>query len=203
MLCNLASSFFGVSEDEPFHRAVSYMKDSGVPVNVSSAELLDQAFTAFQTGYMGESEYARHLRARLGWKGSDIELVSMFSQHPQSVHLGMVDALHRLRAAGWSIVGAENTTPWQRPQRLAAYAHLDVTPRTIFTSLDVGARLPDLGFFERVFGRLGPIQGSVLFVDRDVTNVSAARSAGLDAHLLRSTTELLTYAAGQPSRAAL
>jgi FMN phosphatase YigB (HAD superfamily) len=203
LLCNLASAFLGSHDDEPFRRAlephdVGDLTGAGTKPPlcrradsiIDPLELVDDEYRGFQTRRVGESEYARHLRSRLGWTGTDPQLVSLFTDHPYAVHLGALEVLRDLKSEGWTLIGLENADPWQERARRALYTDLALTPHRLITSLDVGARLPDPRMFAYARAQLGDPGDSPLFVDRDAVNVASARNAGLAAHLLRSAADL-------------
>lgn len=182
LLCDLGNVLLGVSF-EPVLRACKEL--NGAPLALEDArELEDDAYRAFEAGVLGESEYARHLRARLGWQGGDDELVNAWGSALGAVDLDVLQLLGELRAEGWTVIGATNVTPWLESELWRRYADpLSVFHRVV-TSMAVHVRKPDPRFFTEALRGVGQ-PGLRLFIDDRPENVSGARRAGLDAHLFR------------------
>ena len=194
LLCNLSSALLATADDEPFRRLLDDPDSAALCGRVDHStqpwDLVDDAFRAFQTGHLGESEYARHLRCRLGWRGDDPQLVALFEENPHTVHLGALEALRTVQAAGWTLVGLENANPWQIRARCRVYDALELGSRRFIGSLGIRVRLPDVRVFHFACVHLGVSTSSALYVDRDPANIASARSAGLRAHLLRGARDL-------------
>jgi putative hydrolase of the HAD superfamily len=188
LLCDLGSVLFEVSFDRLFDRIRA--ATGGRVQLVGPQDLRDEAFRAFETGEIGESEYARHLRARLGWGGSDPELVDIFSDVYGSVDVGVLEVLMELRERGWHLVGADNSNPWHESQWRARYATQLAVFHRVISSVETGVRKPDPRFFAQAMRDVPPGLAPRLFVDDRPENVSAARRAGLDAHLFRGAAGL-------------
>lgn len=188
LLCDLGSVLFEVT----FDRAVERLRDaSGGRVELHSpADLRDEAFQAFETGTIGESEYARHLRARLGWQGSDVELVDIFSDVYGSIDVSVVELLVELRDSGWYLLGVDNSNPWHESQWRYRYAEQLAVFHQIVSSAGIGVRKPDPRFFTQAVRFIPPGRGPRLFVDDKAENVAAARRSGLDGHLFRGASGL-------------
>jgi FMN phosphatase YigB (HAD superfamily) len=163
--------------------------NDGVLAVSTDRELRDEAYRAFQTGDLGESEYARHLRVLLGWRGTDVDLVEIYRDVYGAIDLDVLQVLGELRSEGWDLVAVVNTDPWRHDvlrERLGETA--SVFSRWV-TSTQVRARKTDQRFLtEAVRGY--PAHGLRLFVDDRPENVAAARGAGLDAHLFRNAAGL-------------
>ena len=163
--------------------------NGGVLAMSADQALRDDAYRAFQVGVLGQSEYARHLRILLGWRGGDVELVEVYRSTLGAVDLDVLQVLGELRAEGWHLVGVANSDPW----RDEAYAHHFTEPLSVFarfvTSTGVRARKTDPRFLTEAV-RGCPAHGLRVFVDDRPENVSAARGAGLDAHLFRDAARL-------------
>lgn len=188
LLCDLGSVLFEVS----FDRALQRLNEGsdGRAGLAGTADLRDEAFSAFETGALGEGEYARHLRARIGWQRSDPELVDVFSDVYGSIDLGVLEVLVELRAKGWYLLGVDNSNPWHESQWRSRYAEELAVFHTIVSSTTTGVRKPDPRFFAHALRGVPAGLGPRLFVDDRPANVSAARRAGLDAHLFRGATGL-------------
>ena len=188
LLCDLGSVLFEVSFDNV---VVRFREANGGLVDLTGpVELRDEAFRAFETGERGESEYALHLRARLGWRGSDPELVDIFADVYGSVDLGVLECLVELRDHGWHLVGVDNSNPWHESAWRTRYAQELAVFHRIVSSTTAGVRKPDPRFFTVALRDVPPSLGPRLFVDDRPENVSAARRAGLDGHLFRGASGL-------------
>lgn len=179
LVCALANVIFEVS----FVRSVvSWREANGGFLGIHEpSDLTDRALRAFEVGDLGESEYARHLRAQLLWHGSDAELVEIFGGVFGAVDLDVVQLLDDLRHEGWRLVGVMNTNPWHEPIWRELYGEaLEVFDR-VLTSTGLRLRMPDHRFYVEALRQV-PAEGSRLFVDHRPESVCAARAAGLDAH---------------------
>jgi len=161
----------------------------GVLAVSTPAELFDDEYVGFQVGRVGESEYARHLRVRLGWTGSDQELVEIWNQSTGPVVLEVLDALSTLRDRGWQLIAATNTDPWHEQARGEQFGWVLSLFDRVVSSTTVRARKPDPRFFAEML-RGVPRHGPQLFVDNRPQNVSAARRAGIDGHVFAGAAAL-------------
>jgi len=188
LVCAIENVVFGVSFARPIER---WREANGGFLGVQeSRDLADRALRAFGTGALGESEYARHLRANLLWQGGDPELVEIFRDAFGPVDLAVVQLLADLRSDGWHLVGVLTTNPWHEPVARELFGPtLDVFDQ-VLTSTGLGLQAPDPRFFGEALRGVPPEQAVRLFVDDDPRNVTAARTAGLDAHLFRGATGL-------------
>jgi putative hydrolase of the HAD superfamily len=187
LLCDVGNVLVDLSLDRLIP---AWRKANGDSLAISTErDLRDEAFRSFQVGGLGESEYARHLRVLLGWHGSDAQLVDIYRDVFGAVNLDVLQLLGELKTEGWYLAGVTNTDPWrQSALRQHLGESLSIFDR-IVTSVDVRARKTDSRFFTEAV-RGCPEYGVRLFVDDRPENVSAARGAGLDAHLFRDVVEL-------------
>lgn len=187
LLCSLPNVVFDVSFARP---VVRWREANGGVLGIAGpVELADRELRAFEVGALGEAEYARHLRARLGWQGDDGELVDIFGDVFGAVDLDVVQLLDELRGEGWRLVAVANTNPWH--ERIWRERHgetLRLFDR-VLTSTELGLRMPDPRFLGAALRDL-PLESYRLVVDDHPEAVSAARSAGLDAHLFRGAAGL-------------
>jgi FMN phosphatase YigB (HAD superfamily) len=179
LICDLDGVLFS---DPPQRRIEAWRQANGGVLGVGTpAELLDDELWAFRAGALGEAEYTRHLRSRLGWTGDDERLVELWISGV-SVVLEVIDVLSGLRERGWQLIAADDADPWTRRGREQQFGWTLSMFERVVRSEDVGAYRPDPRFFAELLRGL-PRQGPRLYVDDDARNVSAARRAGLDAHL--------------------
>jgi FMN phosphatase YigB (HAD superfamily) len=189
LFCGLAGVVFADNPQRPLDawRAAN----RGVLGVSTPADLFDDEYAGFQVGEVGESEYARHLRVRLGWTGSDGELVEIWNQSTGPVVLEVLDALSTLRDRGWQLVAATNTDPWHQRARLEQFGWAMSLFDRVVSSTAVRARKPDPRFFAEML-RGVPRHGPQLFVDTSPQVVSGARRAGIDGHVFAGAAALRT-----------
>lgn len=190
LICSLVDVLFDVSFASPIAR---WREANGGLLGVHEPrDLEDRALRGFEVGELGESEYARHLRAQLLWRGDDAQLVSIFGDAFGPIALDVVQLLGDLRHEGWRLVGVITTNPWHEQVWRELYDDVLQVFDRVFTSTALGLRPPDHRFYAEVLRRFSadaqfgvPSPGLRLFVDAKPESVSAARAAGLDAHLFR------------------
>ncbi len=187
LVCDLGNVLIGVSFERPLQR---WRAANGGQLAISDpAFLQDDAYRAFETGELGESEYARHLRVQLGWRGDDQRLVGIWSDVFGAIDVDVLQVLADLRGEGWKLVAAMNTNPWHEPIWRRRFAEpLSVFDRVV-TSTEIRVRKPDPRFYAEAIRGFGQ-EGFALFVDDRPENVSGARRAGLDGHLFRDAVGL-------------
>lgn len=180
LVCALANVVFDVSFVGPI---AAWREANGNYLGIHEPrDLADRALRSFEVGDLGESEYARHLRAQLLWRGGDPELVEIFGGVFGAVDLDVVQLLDDLRHEGWQLVGVMNTNPWHEPIWRELYGKILGAFDLVLTSTGLGLRMPDHRFYVETLRHV-PVGGSRLFVDHRPESVCAARAAGLDAHL--------------------
>jgi HAD superfamily hydrolase (TIGR01509 family) len=156
----------------------------------AAAELVDDEYRGFETGRVPEAQYTRHLRSRLGWTGSDEDLIRIWNSSQGSAVLKVLDTLEGLRDRGWQLVAATNTNPWHERARREEFGWVLALFDRVVTSTQVGARKPDPRFFAELL-RGVPRHGPQIYVDDDPQVVSAARRAGIDGHVFGDAQGLL------------
>ncbi|MBK6872979.1 MAG: hypothetical protein IPJ14_14785 [Kineosporiaceae bacterium] len=206
LICDLAATVGEVRLDRVYQRLRE--ANGGTLAVTDAGQLRDDAFRAFETGRLGESEYARHVRARLQWHGSDADLVAIFADLYGSVDVAVMEVLLDLRERGWYLVGLDNrhttSTAWggQYAEQLTAFDKViavdapEARPEASSPGLRVvptqhGGEDPnDPRFLARVLRDIPTAHGPRLFVAGRPDTVAAARRAGLDAHLFRGAAGL-------------
>jgi FMN phosphatase YigB (HAD superfamily) len=199
LLSDLASFVSGISLGRVHARLCE--ANGGRLALADPDQLRDSEFDAFVAGRIGEAEYALHLRARLGWRGTDPDLVAIFADLYGSIDIAVMELLVELRARHWHLVAlgepGGHTPAGRRARWGGEYAEqLSVFDRVI----DYPADLPrdsrgevikaDPRFFAFLLRDTDPGYGPRLYVDDRPENVAAARRSGLDAHLFRGASGL-------------
>jgi FMN phosphatase YigB (HAD superfamily) len=180
LICDLGGVLF--IETDPQRRIDAWRSANGGVLGVETGpELRDDLLRGFEAGAVGEAEYALHLRARLGWTGSDETLLEGWNAAHGPVDLDVLETLSRLRERGWHLIGATDDSPWDERCRTDKFGWALTLFDQVVSSAQVGTRRPDPRFFAELRSVSGT--GPRLYVDDDAHNVAAARRAGLDAHL--------------------
>jgi FMN phosphatase YigB (HAD superfamily) len=187
LVCALDNVVFDVSFAGPLSRW--RQANGGFLGAQEPRDLDDHALRSFEVGELSEGEYAHHLRAQLLWQGGDAELVEIFGDAFGPVDLDVLHLLGALRGEGWSLIGVLNTNPWHERVWRDLYRDALAVFDDVLTSTALGVRTPDHRFFSQAL-RGVPLEQMRLYVDHRPQAVSAARAAGLDAHLFRDAAGL-------------
>lgn len=201
LLCDLSSVVTEVSFSS-VHAALAAA--NGGEVSLARPEdLRDVALEDFTTGRIGESELTRHLRARLGWRGSDPDLLAIMAGLYESVDIGVMELLVDLRGHGWHLVGIldgaaerglEGAPDADDPMHRGRWGGQLAEQLTVFHQvhrLAEGTASPaDPRHFAAALRTVPSGHGARLYVDSRPQLVAAARRAGLDAHLYRGAVEM-------------
>jgi hypothetical protein len=185
---------------------------NGGEVELDSArELRDEAFESFRCGVIGENEYARHLRARLGWRGSDADLVHALAGLYAAIDLGVMEVLLDLRRSGWFLIGLDHqagAATGTHGRWGGEYAEqLGIFHRVLSPGVLVGGgsglsvQVPgqsrgtalgttDPRFFARLRQEAPTAHGVRLLVTTGADVAAAARSQGFETHVFRGATAL-------------
>ncbi len=203
LLCDLSSVLAPASLAQVHHALA--VANGGITVE-RPEQLLDQAFDEFAAGRLGEPEFIRLQRARLGWRGSDPELLSFLADACGTVDVAVMELLVELRDRGWHLVGilehdagdllhqphwggrfAEQLAVFDRVHRVGAdrlgTPGQPVVPRP-------GGGWTDPRRFAELLRAVPTGHGERLYVDSRPEGVAAARRSGLDAHLFRGASGL-------------
>ena len=183
LVCSLDNVVFDVS----FARSIERWRaanNGGVLGVDQPGGLDDDALRSFEVGLLGESEYARHLRARLRWHGGDPALVEIFNEAFGPVDLDVVQLLGELRREGWYLVGVINTNPWHEPVWRRRYPEALSVFHRVLSSTQLRLRLPAHRVYTEAL-RESWLEGLRLYVGDRQESVAGARAAGLEAHLFR------------------
>lgn len=189
LLCDLSSLVTHVSFVR-VHAALTRANGGWLAV-AEPDELRDEAYDAFTAGQIGEHEFTLHLRARLGWRGSDPGLLSIMADSYGSVDVAVMELLVELRERGWYLVGLLEPPASADPMRRARWGGQFAEQLTVFHQVHKIVDHPrtDPRFFADVLRIVGG-HGPRLYIDARAENVAAARRSGLDAHLFSGASGL-------------
>jgi HAD superfamily hydrolase (TIGR01509 family) len=140
----------------------------------------DERYHAYERGHIDEATYFAHLRARLGLRQPDADMLAgwnavFLEPHPEAA--GLVEELSRR----YPLYLFSNTNrahqAWFTPQLEPMLERFT----EVFTSCDIGLRKPDPQAFLHVAERMRVAPGRIAFFDDMAENVEGARRAGLQA----------------------
>jgi hypothetical protein len=192
LLCDL-SSVVTQNSFEQVYSALSAANGGSLAIADPGA-LRDETYDAFSAGRIGETAFTLHLRARLGWRGTDPALLSIMADRYGSVDLAVMELLVELRQRGWYLVGVLDaaTREASGAARDGNWGGQFAEQLTVFDQLHEPADHPraDPRFFADLLRAVAGGYGPRLYVDAQVEHVAAARRAGLDAHLFGGATGL-------------
>lgn len=201
LLCDLSSVVTQTSFEQVFSALAE--ANGGSLAIADPGALRDEAYDRFSAGRIGETEFTLHLRARLGWRGSDPALLSIMADRYGSVDLAVMELLVELGQRGWYLVGVLDDATREASGAARDGSHRDdhwgshwggqfAEQLTVFDQLHQPADHPrtDPRFFADLLRNVTGGYGPRLYVDARVEHVAAARRAGLDAHLFGGATGL-------------
>jgi len=146
---------------------------------------IDEFYEQHERGEIPASRYFASLRQSLEIDLSDTE----FAEGWNDVYLGPVSGISEILSIAelqWPLFAFTNSNPTHK----SVWEHLYATElrpfRTVFVSSDVGVRKPDPESFRFVAGLMGFQPEEVFFFDDAVENVAGARTAGMQAEVVRS-----------------
>jgi HAD superfamily hydrolase (TIGR01509 family) len=177
--------------DLDFEHAFEYWANaSGQELtDVRSRFVLDEPYCAQECGEIEASQYFSHLRKTLGLDLSDEEFLfgwnSIFLE-PVSGIEPLLEELKPLKPLHvFSNTNAAHQDFWSQ-----RYADLLTPFQQIVCSHELGARKPNEEAFLQLSAQLSSPPDRILFFDDLPENVAGARSAGLQAHCVRSAAEI-------------
>ena len=170
----------GVLVDVDFRRALArWARACGVSADVLAARFRrDEAFCAHECGTLDDAGYFAHLRAALGMRISEREMLAGWNA-ALGEPLPGAEALLRRLASEYPLYALSNTNPAHLAHLEPRYRQLLSHFRHVFTSCELGARKPEPQVFHRLTQAIGEAAGRMLFFDDLEENVLGARRAGL------------------------
>ncbi|MET8361586.1 HAD family phosphatase [Micromonospora sp. NPDC005171] len=180
------------------HRLDRLARACGLPPGQVDALLWGSAFSADcdQGRYGSAAEVRAHIRATVGFGGTDDELDSAWcsAYQPDSAVLDVIDR-HR---ADLPCAVFTNNGPLEEEALTRRYPDMFAGFDQVFFSHRLGHRKPDPAAFAAVATRLGATGHDIVFVDDSPANVAAARTAGWRAIPFRGPNDLVQELAGLP-----
>jgi len=156
---------------------------------------LDDAYMRHERGAIDASAYFAALRETLGIDISDAEFLDGWN----AIFGGVIPGIEPLLARAASRLPLylfSNTNPTHEDYWVREYARTLAPFRRVFVSSSIGLRKPDRAAFDHVASEIGAAPGRILFFDDSAENVAGARTAGLQAVLVRSTDDVARALSG-------
>jgi len=149
--------------------------------------LASPAVRRYESGRSTPEEFARDAVEELRLPVAPAEFLEHFRGWPTGPAPGALELLRELRGRV-TVACLSNTSAlhWDRIEREMGFAGLFDAR---FLSYELRMVKPDREIFERLLRDLALPASSVLLFDDGAPNVAAARSLGIDAHLVRSIAE--------------
>ncbi len=147
--------------------------------------LASPAVRDFEMGRCSAEEFGVRLVDELRLSFSASELIERFLAWPHGMFPGSADLISSLEVPT-AVLSNTNALHWDRQVDGEALRGLFDHE---YLSFRLGLAKPDLDIFEYVIDDLGVAAGAIVFLDDNQPNVDAARSLGIDAHLVRGDVE--------------
>src|SRR4051794_27505510 len=173
--------FGGVVLTSPLEAFDAYEQRVGLPAGVirriNTTDPHSNAWAKLERGEVDPDGFAELFRAEAAAQGVDIdpyEILALLVGEPRPV---MVDALHRLRAAGLPVgLLTNNITPMPRDGELGEVLALF---DSIVESSVEGIRKPEPEIYRRALDRLGVAPENCAYLDDLGVNLKPARTLGM------------------------
>jgi len=156
---------------------------------VAARFAFDAQYEAHERGAIGAGEYCAHLRAVLGVRLGDAELLAGWNRLFVGEVPGMQALLERL-ARSSPLYAFSNTNRAHVAHWKPRYRALLAPFAAIYCSCEIGARKPDVEAFRDVATRIGVPPARLAFFDDHAVNVAGARNAGLLAYEVHSVADV-------------
>ncbi len=144
----------------------------------------------YETGYISTDEYLNGLRTVFKNKFTAAQLEDAFSCIIQQPVEGITDIVKRVSAGNQTAL-VSNTNEIHYKLCLKKFEGLKSFQKN-YLSYQLKIMKPAPGFYDAIIKDQGIFPSQMLFIDDIAENVEAAKSAGMQAILFRSTGELVT-----------
>jgi glucose-1-phosphatase len=159
---------------------------AGVPVDQVKARFaFDAAYERHERGQIDCAQYFEALRAALGVRLSDAELLEGWN----SIYVREVPGIRNLLAplaARVPLYAFTNSNHTHTACWAPRYADVLQVFRKVFNSCELGLRKPEPAAFRAISAEIGHPLDRILFFDDTPVNVDGARAIGMPAVLVRS-----------------
>ncbi len=137
---------------------------------------------AFERGLCSNDEFISEFQQLFNLAGTHKELSELWNSWVQDPYEGIEKTISSLKSK-YQIACLSNTNDlhWQH---LKTYLNLDALFAPAYASHEIHLAKPDKACFEFVIANLNQSPKDILFLDDTGANVEAARSVGIQAHLV-------------------
>jgi HAD superfamily hydrolase (TIGR01509 family) len=181
----------GVVIDFDFERAFRFWaaRASCEPGELGRKFALDEPYQQHERGELHASEYFAALRRSLDVNLSDEYLIAGWND----VYLGMMPEIVpilTIASRRFPLYAFTNSNPTHQSEWSVRFADELSIFNQIFVSSELGLRKPDPEAFGEVANQTGYMASECLFFDDTPENIDGARTAGMRAVLMRSTSDV-------------
>jgi HAD superfamily hydrolase (TIGR01509 family) len=151
--------------------------------------VFDEAYEQHERGDLGSSDYFTTLRRCLGVRLSDDDLIAGWND----IYLGPTPGMAALLAQAsqrFPLYAFTNSNPTHQSVWTVRFASELSIFRSIFVSSELGLRKPDPEAFSVVAKRIGFPASELLFFDDTPENIDGAVTAGMQAVLVGSASDV-------------
>jgi len=163
--------------------------DRSDPAELERRFSFDKAYEQHETGELDAEGYFAALRQTLGLRLSGEEIVSGWND----IYVGLVPGMKDLLSAAaqrFPLYAFTNSNPTHQSAWTERFASELSVFCSVFVSSELGLRKPDPEAFRVVAGRTGFRVSEILFFDDVPANVDGARTAGMQAVLVKSSADV-------------
>jgi putative hydrolase of the HAD superfamily len=181
----------GVIIDFDFDRAFRFWaaRASGEPAEIERRFSLDEPYEQHERGELHASDYFASLRRSLNIILSDDELIEGWNDVYLGVMPGML-AMLTIASQRFPLYAFTNSNPTHQSVWSMRFAKELSIFKNIFVSSELGLRKPDPEAFSEVASRTGFNVSEFLFFDDTPENIEGARTAGMHAVLVESSSDV-------------
>jgi len=157
--------------------------------DIAARFVRDDAYRRHEMGAMSDADYFESLRASLGIRISDAQLLDGWN----AIFAGEVPGIAPLltRAAERTPLYAFSNTNRPHGEYFSiAYAGILGHFRELFLSSTIGLRKPDAAAYDHVIKAIGAPAGRIVFFDDLAENIEGARASGLTAIHVKSAADV-------------
>jgi putative hydrolase of the HAD superfamily len=163
-----------------------WSRHSRVPIaDIRARYRFDAPYERHERGEIGESEYYASLRRSLGIDLTDAQFAEGWGAIFVDEIAETVELLRSIRTKV-PLYAFSNSNPAHARVWRARFAAALPVFRKVFVSYELGARKPERAAFEAIAREIGVAPERILFFDDTAENVAGARTAGVQAVLVRT-----------------
>lgn len=172
----------GVVFDSPLDGFARYEREIGLPANflrtLNATDSDANAWARFERGEVDRDGFIAAFEAEALAAGQSVSGLRVLESLKGDVRPAMVEALHRLRAAGLLLAAVTNNVAPMADGERGELALLDLFDVVVESSV-VGVRKPEERFYRIALERLGVDARDCVYLDDLGVNLKPARAMGM------------------------